>query len=116
VTHRQIVLGEREAVTLALAERPRLLSVRGSRHGGATFGTRLALALRIRNRAAYWYLPWPGLAGDTTGNSPGSKWTAVKAIAAHLDCGRRYIALSNPVQWAFEDTRSSSAFDLVLAA
>ena len=31
-----------------------------------------------------------GAAGDTTGNSPGTKWTAFNAIA-ELDCGRRYI-------------------------
>jgi hypothetical protein len=30
------------------------------------------------------------VAGDTTGNSPGSKWFAFNAIAEHLDYGRRY--------------------------
>ena len=30
-----------------------------------------------------------GTAGDTTGNSPGSKWVAFNAIAEHLDYGRR---------------------------
>ena len=30
-----------------------------------------------------------GVAGDTTGNSPGTKWVAFNAIAEHLDHGRR---------------------------
>ena len=45
-----------------------------------------------------------GVAGDTTGNSPGSKWTAFNAIAEHLDYGRRYTARTNQVQRSFEDT------------
>jgi hypothetical protein len=36
-----------------------------------------------------------GAAGDTTGNSPGSKWVAFNAIAEHLDYGRRYTARTN---------------------
>ena len=36
-----------------------------------------------------------GGAGDTTGNSPGSKWTAFNAIAEHLDYGRRYTTRTN---------------------
>jgi hypothetical protein len=31
-----------------------------------------------------------GTAGDTTGNSPGSKWVPFNAIAEHLDYGRPY--------------------------
>jgi hypothetical protein len=44
-----------------------------------------------------------GSAGDTTGNSPGSKWVAFNAIAEHLDYGRRYTARTNQVQRSFED-------------
>ncbi len=42
--------------------------------------------------------------GDTSGNSPGSKWVAFNAIAEHLDYGRRYTTRSNQVQRSFEDT------------
>jgi hypothetical protein len=44
-----------------------------------------------------------GIAGDTTGNSPGTKWTAFNAIAEHLDYARRYTARTNQVQRSFED-------------
>ena len=37
-----------------------------------------------------------GVAGDTTGNSPGSKWVAFNAIAEHLDYGRRYTHADQP--------------------
>ena len=58
-----------------------------------------------------------GLAGDTTGNSPGSKWVAFNAIAEHLDYGRRYTRRSNQVQRSFEDTSlKQRALDLVSAA
>jgi phage/plasmid-like protein (TIGR03299 family) len=58
-----------------------------------------------------------GLAGDTTGNSPGTKWVALNAIAEHLDYGRRYTARTNQVQRSFEDTAlKQRALDLVLAA
>jgi hypothetical protein len=56
-------------------------------------------------------------AGDTTGNSPGTKWTAFNAIAEHLDYGRRYTTRTNQVQRSFEDTsRKQRALDLVAAA
>ena len=45
-----------------------------------------------------------GTAGDTTGNSPGSKWVAFNAIAEHLDYGRRYTTRTNQVQRSFDDT------------
>jgi phage/plasmid-like protein (TIGR03299 family) len=45
-----------------------------------------------------------GVAGDTTGNSPASKWCAWNAIAEQLDYGRRYTARTNQVQRSFEDT------------
>jgi hypothetical protein len=45
-----------------------------------------------------------GEAGDTTGNSPGTKWAAFNAIAEHLDYGRRYRTRSNQVQRSFEGT------------
>ena len=58
-----------------------------------------------------------GIAGDTTGNSPGSKWTAFNAVAEHLDYGRRYTARTNQVQRSFEDTSlKQHALDLVIAA
>jgi hypothetical protein len=58
-----------------------------------------------------------GVAGDTTGNSPGTKWTAFNAIAEHLDYGRRYTARTNQVQRSFEDTAlKQRALDLVVAA
>ena len=58
-----------------------------------------------------------GIAGDTTGNSPGTKWTAFNAIAEHLDHGRRYTSRTSQVQRSFEDTAlKQRALDLVLAA
>jgi phage/plasmid-like protein (TIGR03299 family) len=57
------------------------------------------------------------IAGDTTGNSPGSKWVAFNAVAEHLDYGRRYTARTNQVQRSFEDVAlKQKALDLVLAA
>ena len=57
------------------------------------------------------------IAGDTTGNSPGSKWVALNAIAEHLDYGRRYTARTNQVQRSFEDTAlKQRALELVCAA
>ena len=58
-----------------------------------------------------------GTAGDTTGNSPGSKWVAFNAIAEHLDYGRRYTTRSNQVQRSFEDTTiKQRALELVMTA
>ena len=58
-----------------------------------------------------------GVAGDTTGNSRGTKWTAFNAIAEHLDYGRRYTARTNQVPRSFEDTViKQRALDLVVAA
>jgi phage/plasmid-like protein (TIGR03299 family) len=58
-----------------------------------------------------------GTAGDTTGNSPGSKWVAFNAIAEHLDYGRRYTTRTNQVQRSFEDTTiKQRALELVMTA
>ncbi len=45
-----------------------------------------------------------GVACDTTGNSPRTKWVAFNAIAEHLDYGRRYTNRTIQVQRSFEDT------------
>ena len=58
-----------------------------------------------------------GAVGDTTGNSPGTKWTAFNAVAEHLDYGRRYTSRTNQVQRSFEDTAlKQRALELVSAA
>jgi len=58
-----------------------------------------------------------GATGDTTGNSPGSKWVAFNAIAEHLDYGRRYTTRTNQVQRSFEDASlKQRALELVSAA
>src|SRR5207302_9050900 len=58
-----------------------------------------------------------GAAGDTTGNSPGTKWVAFNAIAEHLDYGRRYTSRTSQVQRSFEDTAlKQRALELVVAA
>ena len=58
-----------------------------------------------------------GVSGDTTGNSPGSKWVAWNAIAEQLDYGRRYTARTNQVQRSFEDiSLKQRALELVIAA
>ena len=49
-----------------------------------------------------------GGAGDTTGNSPGSKWTAFNAITEHLDYGRRYTTRTSRCSARSRTPRSSS--------
>jgi phage/plasmid-like protein (TIGR03299 family) len=46
-----------------------------------------------------------GPAGDTSGNSPGTKWAAANAIAEYADFGRRYTRRTDQVQRSFEDTQ-----------
>ena len=57
-----------------------------------------------------------GIAGDTTGNSPGSKRVARNAIAEQLDYWRRGTSRTNQVQRSFEDVSLKQARDLVTAA
>jgi phage/plasmid-like protein (TIGR03299 family) len=58
-----------------------------------------------------------GPAGDTSGNSPGTKWAAANAIAEHADFGRRYTKRTDQVQRSFEDTElKQRGLELVLAA
>jgi len=58
-----------------------------------------------------------GSARDTSGNSPGTKWVALNAIAEHLDYGRRYSTRTNQVQRSFEDaSRKQRALELICAA
>jgi hypothetical protein len=58
-----------------------------------------------------------GTAGDTSGNSPGTKWVAFNAIAEHLDHGRRYTARTNQIQRSFEDASlKQRALELICAA
>jgi Domain of unknown function (DUF932) len=58
-----------------------------------------------------------GSTGDTTGNSPGSKWVAFNAIAEHLDHVRRYTTRTNQIHRSFEDTSvKQRALELVSAA
>jgi hypothetical protein len=58
-----------------------------------------------------------GSAGDTTGNSPESKWVALNAIAEHLGYGRRYTTRTNQVQRSFKDTSlKQRALELLAAA
>lgn len=56
-----------------------------------------------------------GPAGDTTGNSGGTAWCAVNAIAEHEDFGRRYTVKTNQVARSFEDDyRKSKALQYVV--
>lgn len=58
-----------------------------------------------------------GPAGDTRGNSPGTKWTAYNAVAEYSDFGRAYTIRTNQVNRSFEDNSlKQRAFDLVAAA
>jgi phage/plasmid-like protein (TIGR03299 family) len=58
-----------------------------------------------------------GPAGDTSGNSPHTKWAAANAIAEHADFGRRYTARTDQVQRSFEDTQlKQRGLELVIAA
>lgn len=56
-------------------------------------------------------------AGDTTGNSPGTKWVAWNAIGEQLDHGRRYMMRTNQAQRSFEDIAlTQRALELILDA
>lgn len=58
-----------------------------------------------------------GPEGDTTGNSPGTSWAAVNAVAEWADYGRRYTKRTDQVQRSFEDQDlKQRGLDLVLAA
>jgi hypothetical protein len=58
-----------------------------------------------------------GGAGDTTGNSQGTKWVAFNAIAEHFDYGRRYTSRTSQVQRSFEHASlKQRALELVLGA
>lgn len=55
--------------------------------------------------------------GDTSGNSPGTKWCAANAIAEFADWNRRYTTKTDQVQRSFEDQgKKQLGLDLVLAA
>lgn len=55
--------------------------------------------------------------GDTRGNAPGTKWTAVNAVAEYADWSRRSTARTNQVARSFEDHNlKQRGLDLVLAA
>jgi hypothetical protein len=58
-----------------------------------------------------------GPVGDTRGNSPGTKWAAVNAIAGYADFGRRYTRRTDQMQRSFEDTGlKQRGLELVLEA
>ena len=58
-----------------------------------------------------------GPAGDTTGNSPGTRWAAANAIAEFSDFGRRYTKRTDQMQRSFEQGQLKQAgLELVLAA
>lgn len=58
-----------------------------------------------------------GEAGDTRGNSPGTKWTAVNAIGEWADWDRRYTKTTDQMRRSFEDTDlKQRGLELVLAA
>lgn len=55
--------------------------------------------------------------GDTTGNSPGTKWCAANAVAEYADWFRRYTVRTDQVARSFEDqTIKQRGLDLVLNA
>lgn len=58
-----------------------------------------------------------GPQGDTSGNSPGTKWCAANAIAEFCDWNRRYAMNTDQIQRSFEDqSRKQHGLDLVVAA
>jgi len=55
--------------------------------------------------------------GDTTGNSPGTKWAAANAIVEYSDFGRRYTKRTDQMQRSFEDNQlKQRGLELVLGA
>lgn len=58
-----------------------------------------------------------GPAGDTGGNSAGTKWAAANAVAEYADFGRRYTRRTSQIQRSFEDgALKQRGLELVLAA
>lgn len=55
--------------------------------------------------------------GDTTGNSPGTKWCAANAVAEYADWYRRYTNRTDQMARSFEDqTMKQRGLELVLSA
>lgn len=55
--------------------------------------------------------------GDTTGNSPFTKWAAANAVAEYADFGRRYTKKTDQMARSFEDQNlKQRGLDLVIAA
>lgn len=79
---------------------------------------KVALANRARARGEVLDLfRGRGHAGDTSGNSPGTKWAAANAIAEYADFGRRYTKRTDQVQRSFEDGElKQRGYELVKAA
>jgi phage/plasmid-like protein (TIGR03299 family) len=77
-----------------------------------------ARANRERARAAALELfRGRGPAGDTSGNSPGTKWAAANAVAEYADYGRRATSRTNQVQRSFEDGQiKQRGLELVISA
>ncbi len=46
-----------------------------------------------------------GPAGDTSGNSPGTKWAAANAVAEYADFERRVTSRTDQMHRSFEDTQ-----------
>lgn len=58
-----------------------------------------------------------GPQGDTTGNSPGTKWCAANAVAEYADWYRRYTVRTDQMARSFEDqTIKQRGLELVLSA
>lgn len=58
-----------------------------------------------------------GPGGDTTGNSPGTKWCAANAVAEYADWYRRYTVRTDQMARSFEDqTIKQRGLELVLSA
>lgn len=81
-------------------------------------GRKIAMRNREDNREIILSLfKGQGPQGDTSGNSPGTKWCAANAIAEFCDWNRRYTKTTDQVQRSFEDQgRKQHGLDLVVAA
>ena len=58
-----------------------------------------------------------GPAGDTSGNSPGTRWAAANAVVEFSDFNRRYTKRTSQIQRSFEDGElKQKGLELVLTA
>jgi len=107
----------RESITEEVFDRKVVKPLTGLDNPAADLGKR-ALANREEARESMLALfAGRGPNGDTTGNSPGTKWCAANAVAEYADWYRRYTNRTDQMSRSFEDhTIKQRGLELVKSA